>query len=61
MSGTDPRELVRKQAILRPQQAGGAAQNEPLADALRLLVAPASTRVAGWQRASIGLPASGCG
>ena len=33
MSGTDPRELSGR-AILA-QQAGGAAQNEPLADALR--------------------------
>lgn len=35
MAGTDPRELSGR-AILA-QQAGGAAQNEPLADALRML------------------------
>ena len=57
MSGTDPRELSGR-AILA-QQAGGAAQNEPLADALGIGHG-GYTRAAGWRRASTGPPANGC-
>ena len=60
MSGTDSRELSGR--AIQAQQAGGAAQNEPLAGtALRYWVAARLRKLRGWLRASIGRAANGCG
>ena len=58
MSGTDPRELSGR-AVLA-MQAGGAAQNEPLADALRFWSRRVYESLLDGSARVLERPASGC-